>query len=88
MIGQYDCKDDILRSYYDECKELLKEFWLVSLHHIPREQNQEVNKLAQSAFGYWENREAFAVDEYVFNTDDQAVNDWRIEIADYLRNPS
>ena len=38
--------------------------------------------------GYWENQEIFAVDEYVFNTGDQVVNDWRIEIADYLRNPS
>ena len=26
LIGLYECKDDILRGYYDECQRLLKEF--------------------------------------------------------------
>ena len=26
LIDLYDCKDDILRGYYDECQRLLKEF--------------------------------------------------------------
>ena len=52
LIDLYDCKDDILRGYYDECQRLLKEFPHVSLQHIPRGQNQEANRLAQSASGY------------------------------------
>ena len=52
MIGLYECKEDTLRRYYDECQRLLKEFPRVSFQHIPRAQNQEVNRLAQSALGY------------------------------------
>jgi ribonuclease HI len=46
---QYECRSDILRSYYEECREILKSFQLVILQHIPREHNEEANKLAQSS---------------------------------------
>ena len=36
LISLYECKEDTLRGYYDECQRLLKEFPLVSLQHIPR----------------------------------------------------
>ena len=52
LIGLYECNEDALRGYYDECQRLLKEFPYVSLQHIPRAQNQEANHLAQSASGY------------------------------------
>ena len=52
LIGLYECKEDTLKGYYDECQRLLKEFPHVSLQHIPRAQNQEANCLAQSASGY------------------------------------
>jgi ribonuclease HI len=39
LIGLYECKDEILREYYDECKKLLDQFLLVSFYYIPREQN-------------------------------------------------
>ena len=52
LIGLYECKDDILRGYYDECQKLLKEFPHISFQHIPRAQNQEANRLAKSASGY------------------------------------
>ena len=52
LIGLYECKDDILRGYYDECQRLLKEFPPFFLQHIPRAQNQEANRLAKSALGY------------------------------------
>jgi ribonuclease HI len=52
LNGQYECKNDISRNYYDECKEILKSFQLVILQHIPREHNEDANKLAQSASGY------------------------------------
>ena len=43
LIGQYECKNNILKRYFEECKELLKSFQLVNLHHIPREHNEEDN---------------------------------------------
>jgi ribonuclease HI len=52
LIGLYECKDDILKGYYDGCRKLLEDFPLTSLRHIPRAQNQEANRLAQSASGY------------------------------------
>jgi ribonuclease HI len=87
LNGQYECRNDILRNYYEECKEILKSFQLVILQHIPRENNGEANRLAQSASGYRENQEVFANDMYSFGSD-LAEDDWRKEIADYLENPS
>jgi ribonuclease HI len=46
LNGQYECRNDILRNYYEECKEILKSFQLVILQHIPRENNGEANRLA------------------------------------------
>ena len=68
------------RRYYDECQKLLKEFLHVSFQHIPRAQNQEANHLAQSASGYRVFREVLS--------SEASNDDWRVEIADYLRNPS
>ena len=67
------------RILYD-CQKLLKEFLHVSFQHILRAQNQEANRLAQSASGYrvfWE-----------VLSSETSNDDWRVEIADYLRNPS
>jgi ribonuclease HI len=69
LNGQYECRNDILRNYYDECKEILKSFQLVILQHIPRENNEVANRLAQSASGYRENQEVFANDVYSFGSD-------------------
>ena len=52
LIDLYECKDDILRGYYDECQRLLKDFAHIFLQHIPRAQNQEANRFTQSASGY------------------------------------
>jgi ribonuclease HI len=84
---QYECKSDALRNYYEECRETLKSFRLVILQHIPREYNEEANMLAQSASGYRENQEAFAMEVCAFGSD-LAEDDWRREIVDYLENPS
>jgi ribonuclease HI len=67
LNGQYECRNDILRNYYEECKEILKSFQLVILQHIPRENNEEANRLAQSASGYRENQEVFAIDIYILS---------------------
>jgi hypothetical protein len=87
LNGQYECRNDILRNYYEECKEILKSFRLVILQHIPREHNEEANRLAQSASGYRENQEVFASEVCAFGSD-LAEDDWRKEIVDYLENPS
>ena len=80
LIGLYECKDDILRGYYDECQRLLKEFPHISLQRIPRAQNQKANRLAQSVLGY-------RVFQDILSSE-TLTNDWRVEIADYLKNPS
>jgi ribonuclease HI len=87
LNGQYECRNDILKNYYEECKEILKSFQLVILQHIPREHNEEANRLAQSASGYRENQEVFANDVCTFGSD-LAEDDWTKEIVDYLENPS
>jgi hypothetical protein len=87
LNGQYECRNDILRNYYEECKEILKSFQLVILQHIPGESNREANRLAQSALGYRENQEVFAIDVYACGSD-LAEDDWRKEIVDYLENPA
>jgi hypothetical protein len=51
------------------------------MKHIPRNQNQEANQLAQSSFGYQQIVEVL-VDKVV--TDE----DWRKNIIEYLKNPS
>ena len=80
MIGLYEYKEDTLKGYYDECQKLLKEFLHVSFQHIPRAQNQEANCLAQSVSGYRVFREVLS--------SEASNEDWRVEIVDYLRNPS
>jgi hypothetical protein len=60
---------------------------LVILQHIPRENNGEANRRAQSASGYRENQEVFAIDVYAFGSG-LAEDDWRKEIVDYLEDPS
>jgi ribonuclease HI len=87
LNGQYECRNDIQMNYYEECKEILKSFQLVILQHIPRENNGDANRLAQSASRYRENQEVFAIDVYSIGGD-LAEDDWRKEIADYLENPS
>ena len=42
LIGLYECKEDTLRGYYDECQRLLKEFPHVSFQHISMAQNQKL----------------------------------------------
>jgi hypothetical protein len=54
----------------------LKSFQLLILQHIPREHNEEANRLAQSASGYRENQEVFANDVCAVGSD-LAEDDWR-----------
>jgi hypothetical protein len=47
----------------------LKSFPLVTLQHIPKEHNEEANRLAQSASGYKESPEAFAAEVCALGAD-------------------
>jgi hypothetical protein len=87
LNSQHECKSEALRSYYEEYREILKSFPLVTLRHIPREHNEEANRLAQSASGYKESQEVFAADICALRTD-LAEDDWRKEIINYLKDPS
>jgi ribonuclease HI len=87
LNSQYECKSDALRNYYEECREILKSFQLVILQHILREHNEQANRLAQSASGYRENQEAFAMEVCALGGD-LAEDDWRKEIVGYLEDPS
>ena len=82
LTDQYECKNDMLREYYEECQELLRSFRIATLHHIPRRHNEEANRLAQIASGYREDQEILA------SSEDQVVDVWRNEIASYLKNLS
>ena len=52
LIGEYECKDDIRRLYYEECLRLLKEFKKVTIEHVLKFHNSDANRLAQHASGY------------------------------------
>jgi hypothetical protein len=53
---------------------------MVTIKHISRAQNQEANRLAQSASSCRQIQEVF--------NGEIIADDWRSEIIDYLRNPS
>ena len=52
LIGIYECKDDILRVYHEECCRLLREFKKVTIELVPKFYNGDANWLAQHASGY------------------------------------
>ena len=80
LIGIYECKDDTLRVYHEECCRLLKEFKRVTIEHVPKLYNGDANRLAQHASGYWPMESVMALE--------LPADDWRKEIMDYLEDPS
>ena len=52
LAGVYECRSEILISYYERCLQLLKEFKDFRLEHVPRLHNEEANLLAQHASRY------------------------------------
>jgi hypothetical protein len=76
----YECRSEVLISYYERCLQLLKGFRDFCLEHVSRLHNEEANRLAQHASGYQPIQEVLTS---AVNTDD-----WRREIVDYLKNPS
>jgi len=80
LISIYECKDDILWVYHEECCRLLKEFKRVTIEHVPKLYNGDANRLAQHASGYWPMENVMALE--------LPADDWRKEIMDYLEDPS
>ena len=80
LIGTYECKDDMLRVYHEECCRLLKEFKKVTIEHVPKFYNSDANRLAQHASSYRLIERIMAPE--------LAADDWRKEIVDYLDDPS
>jgi len=79
LAGSYECRSEVLITYYEKSIQLLKEFKDFRLEHVPRLHNEEANRLAQHASGY----------QLILNTISAiSANDWRKEIVDYLKDPS
>jgi ribonuclease HI len=83
LAGEYECKNDELRAYYERCRELINEFRLVTLRYVPREQNLEANALAQGASGYKP-----MLTDVEMGIATITADDWRYDVFCYLRNPS
>ena len=80
LIRIYECKDNILRVYHEECCRLLKEFKKVTIEHVPKLYNGDANRLAQHASCYRPMEGIMALE--------LPTDDWRKEIVDYLEDPS
>ena len=80
LAGVYECRSEILISYYERFLQLSNEFKDYYPEHIPRLHNEEANRLAQHASGY---QPILGVLLSAISADD-----WRKEIVDYLRDPS
>ena len=70
-----------MQRYLADYKWLLESFKIVSIYHIPREHNEEANRLAHMASGY-------RSIEQVVNMESVEADDWRAEQISYLKNPS
>jgi len=75
----YECRSEVLITYYERCVQLLKEFKDFWLEHIPRLHNEEATRLPQHASGYQPILNILSV---------VGADDWRKEIINYLKDPS
>ena len=79
LAGVYECRSEVLITYYEKSIQLLREFMDFRLEHVPRLHNEEANWLAQHASGY----------QPILNVLSAiSTDDWRKEITDYLKDPS
>ena len=49
LSGRYRVKNTALKYLYQEAQELLARLETVTIHHVPREQNREADRLANMA---------------------------------------
>jgi len=75
----YECRSEVLITYYERSIQLLSEFKDFRLEHVPRLHIEEANRLAQHASGY----------QPILNIlSAVSTDDWRKEIIVYLKDPS
>jgi len=75
----YECRSEVLITYYEKSIQLLREFKDFRLEYVPRLHNEEANRLAQHASGY----------QPILNMLSAiSAGDCRKEIIDYLKDPS
>ena len=79
LAGSYECRSEVLITYFERSMQLLKEFKNFRLEHVPRLHNEDANRLAQHASGY---------QPMINATSAVSAGDWRKEIIDYLEDPS
>jgi hypothetical protein len=58
----------------------LKEFKKVTIEHVPKLYNEDANRLAKHASGYWPIEGVMTLE--------LPTDDWRKEIVEYLEDPS
>ena len=79
LAGFYECRSEVLITYYKMSMQLLREFKDFRLEHVPRLHNEEANRLAQNALEY----------QPILNMLSAiSADDWRKEVIDYLKDPS
>ena len=61
LAGIYECRSEVLITYYEKCVQQIKEFKDFRLEHVPQLHNEEANRLAQhtsdinsSRMCYWQ----------------------------------
>jgi ribonuclease HI len=64
--GDSQCLDGVLNPYRDRCLDIIKFFDTFSIKHIPREENNRANQLAQQASGYVVSKEFFGLHRLVW----------------------
>ena len=74
LVEEYECKDDILRLYHEECLQLLKGLKKVTIE-VPKFHNSDANRLAQHASGYRPMEGVMILEA--------TADDWRKEIVEY-----
>lgn len=67
--GEFQCLDGLLRSYLDNCMDLVKKMDTFSISHVPRSKNGRANFLAQQASGYNVERGQFFIQNGTMFTD-------------------
>ncbi|XP_020970106.1 uncharacterized protein LOC110268352 [Arachis ipaensis] len=94
------CVSENLRKYFNVATKLLSEFDNVIVRHVPRELNQEANKLAQIASRYKIKSSTLEKlvrikdifmplrEREVLLLEKLDPKDWRVLIVEYLENPS
>ncbi|XP_072076561.1 uncharacterized protein [Arachis hypogaea] len=97
---EYRCVSENLRKYFNVATKLLSEFDNVIVRHVPRELNQEANKLAHIASRYKIKSSTLEKlvrikdifmplrEREVLSLEKLDPEDWRIPIVEYLKNLS